>query len=307
MQPSITSRPLAGGVDLRRASDFILSLGGPLAGHWHIGDFWWKLYQNEAFDPTRDIRLWEDSEGRLLCLAWFEEYDGVDWQLHPELERDASLRDRVQDEVLAWGAAHPERRIGEDGPELWTWGLDRGDEERIAFLAGRGFEYDTFHTLQMSRDLSAPIPDAILPDGWTVRHVGCEEEWGERVEAHRAVWRPSRVTLPAYRRLRACAGYAPKLDLVAVAPDGETVGSYALVWHDPTNRTGEFEPVGTRPAYRKMGLGKAIIFEGLRRLRDRGCETAIVYSIHDNEASTKLYDSAGFRTFNRARLYGKKL
>lgn len=64
-------------------------------------------------------------------------------------------------------------------------------------------------------------------------------------------------------------------------------------------------PVGTRPAYRRMGLGKAVIVEGLRRLRDRGCETAVVCSVHDNEASTKLYESACFRTFNRVRLYGK--
>ena len=307
MQSSITSRAFSGADDLRRAADFILALGGPVAGHWHIGDFWWKLYQNEVFDPARDLRLWEDPQGRLLALAWFEEYDGVDWQLHPELERDASQRDRIQDEILGWGAAHPERRVGEDGPELWTWALDEGDEERIAFLTGRGFKPDAFHMLQMCCDLSRPKREAPLPDGWTVRHVGGEQEWEERVEAHREVWHPSRVTLAAYRCLRACAGYTPELDLIAVSPEADTFGAYALVWHDPANRTGEFEPVGTRPAYRRMGLGRAVIIEGLRRLRDRGCDAAVVYSVHDNEVSTKLYESAGFSTFNRARLYGKKL
>lgn len=139
-----------------------------------------------------------------------------------------------------------------------------------------------------------------------MRHVGGEEEWEARVEAHREVWRPSRVTLPAYRRLRACGGYAPELDLVAEGQDGD-FGSYALVWHDRVNRTGEFEPVGTRAAFRRKGLGKAVIFEGLRRLRALGCEWAVVYSVHDNEPARKLYESIGFRTFNSAYLYGKKL
>jgi GNAT superfamily N-acetyltransferase len=122
---------------------------------------------------------------------------------------------------------------------------------------------------------------------------------------HREVWHPSKVTLEAYRRLRAAQGYDPRLDLVAVAPDGG-FGSYCICWFDPHSRTGLFEPVGTRPASRGRGLGKAVMYEGLRRLRELGARTALVLAVHDNEAARRLYESVGFKKVNAERLYGRK-
>ncbi len=105
---------------------------------------------------------------------------------------------------------------------------------------------------------------------------------------------------------RKAPGYDPRLDLVAVAPDGE-FGSYCLCWFDPQSRTGLFEPLGTRQAHRGKGLGKTVMQEGLRRLRGLGAQTAFVTAIHDNEAATSLYESVDFHTVNTERLYGKKL
>lgn len=51
-----------------------------------------------------------------------------------------------------------------------------------------------------------------------------------------------------------------------------------------------------------QGLGKAVMLEGLRRLRAFGMQTAILKTFGDNEAARSLYESVGFRTFNK--LYG---
>jgi ribosomal protein S18 acetylase RimI-like enzyme len=139
-----------------------------------------------------------------------------------------------------------------------------------------------------------------------VRHVGGEDEWPERVATHREVWHPSRVTLEAYQRLRVTPGYTPELDLVAVTPDG-TFASYCICWLDPVNRTGEFEPVGTRPAFRQQGLGKAVIAEGLRRLKAHGATDAIVYTPHYNGSAVALYESAGFRIAGSEYDYVKRV
>ena len=273
---------------------------GPPGAFWHPGDAVWGMYQNTVFDPRREVRLWEDGD-RLLGYAWLEEPDGVVMQVHPCLRGSGSL----EVEMLEWAARQTRAVYGERaGDELWTRVPE--DEPRLdALLADLGFERDPDHALKMLRTLDAPPSRHPLPDGWTVREVGGEEEWEERVEIHREVWTPSRVTLEAYRQLRVAPGYDPLLDLVAVAPDG-TFGSYCICWYDPGSRTGLFEPLGTRPACRGKGLGKAVMLEGLLRLVDLGAHTALVAALHDNEAAWSLYESVGFETANTERLYGRK-
>jgi len=114
------------------------------------------------------------------------------------------------------------------------------------------------------------------------------------------------VTLEAYQRMRRVHGYTPELDLVVVAPDG-TFASYCICWLDPVNKSGEFEPVGTRPVFRRRGLSRSVIHEGLRRLKAHGAQTAIVYTYGANQASTKLYESAGFRAIHKDYDYRKRL
>jgi mycothiol synthase len=296
-----TSRPYGGEVDLPPMLEFLSSAtsAAPPGAYWHPGDVLWGMYQNTVFDPTREVRIWEEGD-ELIGFAWLEEPDGVVTQVHPR------LRGSLESEMFDW-AAHQIRAVfGERaGDELWTRIPE--DEPRLtALLAGLGFVRDPDHALMMFRDLDGSLPRIALPDGWNVREVGGEEEWEARVEAHREVWHPSRVTLEAYRRLREAPGYDPRLDLVAVTPDG-TFGSYCICWFDPESRIGLFEPVGTRPAHRGKKLGKAVMLEGLHRLQGLGARAAAVTAIHDNESAARLYESVGFKTVNREHLYCKKL
>ena len=62
---------------------------------------------------------------------------------------------------------------------------------------------------------------------------------------------------------------------------------------------------GTHPGFQRKGLGKAVVCEGLRRMKARGMATAIVCAEYDNTAAQKLYESVGFRTVNRMCTYTK--
>ena len=88
-------------------------------------------------------------------------------------------------------------------------------------------------------------------------------------------------------------------------PDCLISRPYCICWFDPKSLTGLFEPLGTRQALRGRGLGKAVMHEGLRRLRGLGAHTALVTATHGSEPARSLYESVGFKTVNRERLYGK--
>jgi ribosomal protein S18 acetylase RimI-like enzyme len=173
-------------------------------------------------------------------------------------------------------------------------------------LLTAGFERDDGHALKLRCQLDHEVVPQQLAPGFSVRAVGGVEELPARVELHRDVWHPSKVTLPAYERLRSLSEYQPELDLVVVAPDGR-LAAYALCWLDPINQTGEFEPVGTHADFRGQGLGKAVMQEGLRRLRQHGAKAAYVTAIGGNEAARGLYESVGFATYTVERFYKQPL
>lgn len=270
--------------------------------YWHVGDLVWGIYQNTVFDPRQSVCLWENEVGELVGFAWRENH-GTTVQAAPQYRQDTVLLEQM----LAWGEMRQrEVTTREDAKPVYAVTAFEDDFPLLDLLKKHGFERDEFHMLHMQRNLSMPFVESSLPEGWIVRHVASEGEFQERVNIHRDVWHPSKVTLEAYRRMRGIAGYTPELDLVAIAPDG-TFAAYCICWLDPVNKIGEFEPVGTRSAFRGRGVGKAVMLEGLRRLQAAGMQTAIVYSVGSNTAAWRLYEAVGFRTYNRSLVYSKQL
>jgi ribosomal protein S18 acetylase RimI-like enzyme len=86
--------------------------------------------------------------------------------------------------------------------------------------------------------------------------------------------------------------YRESLDCVVEAPDGR-LAAYCLCWPDDENGVGEFEPVGTREEFRRLGLGAAVCTFALRRLHAEGLRAAIVYCV--TPPACALYESIGFR------------
>jgi predicted N-acetyltransferase YhbS len=61
------------------------------------------------------------------------------------------------------------------------------------------------------------------------------------------------------------------------------------MWYDSETDYALVEPVATIPAYRKMGLGKAAVLEGVKRCGELGAKRAYVGS------SQQFYYKIGFR------------
>jgi mycothiol synthase len=68
----------------------------------------------------------------------------------------------------------------------------------------------------------------------------------------------------------------------------------ATIWFDDLNLVGLFEPVETHEDFRRLGLARAVITEGLHRMRAAGMRTARVEHDITNAPAAALYESLGF-------------
>lgn len=309
----ITSRLFNGEQDLDALKQFITAIWAydSYRCPWHIGDLIWGMFQNTMFDPYQNIRLWQDETSTLLGFAWFDisrTAFSTSLQVHPHQSQNKELLDQM----LAWVLI----RAREDKPntsDVWQTTRDtiytdvlETDEHLHEAFARYGFVRGEPSMVHMRQSLNYALAEPVLPTGWQVRHVADEREFEERVSIHREVYHPSRVTLEAYQRMRTIPGYTPELDIAAVTPEG-TFASYCICWLDPVNKCGEFEPVGTRAAFRRQKIGQAVMREGLKRLQARGAETAIVATNYDNDAARKLYELVGFRIVATEYSYSLRL
>ena len=300
---ALESRPYSGESDLERLIDFAragTAARWPLPTYWHVGDIVWLLYAGTDFDAYNNIRLWQDS-GKLAGAAWFEPPDYL--QFDPLQGVDISLAT----EMLAW-AEQRCRELNANGELKLTATAFEGHRDRIKLLERNGYVLTDRHAARMRRSLDVPIEQPPLPAGMRLRHA-TDDDIDERVDVHRdawSVWGPSRVTNEAYRRLRTAPVYDQELDVVLETQDG-TFASYCIVWPDYDNGIGYFEPVGTRPSFAGRGLAKLVIFDALRRLKERGMHTAVVQTASINPRALALYQSCGFAVVEREYWYAKTL
>ena len=74
-----------------------------------------------------------------------------------------------------------------------------------------------------------------------------------------------------------------------------------IMWLDEANKTAEFEPVGTHPGYRRLGLGIAMLLHGTHLARATGAThmTVACLGVAGHPSARGLYYGVGFREFTR--------
>jgi mycothiol synthase len=307
------SRPYSGAADSERLRVFLTQARLRL-GHscWHVGDLVWRLFLHSIrYDLGQMLRLWEDAGGDLLGFAIVSPPTATgticfDLQVDPQ-KRGQGLEERMLDWIEAWGRETMVETVGTLSAHYSTdTGVYDDDLGQIRALQRRGFAPERREGVLLLRPLGCAVPAYSLPQGFTVRAVAGPHEVEKRAGAHRHVFHSSRITDQAYLRLMQTPGYLPELDLVAVAPDG-TFGAFCIGWLDEVNRVGEFEPVGTRSEFRRMGLAQAVLCEGLQRMEAGGAQSAVVGPVPcSEEAALRLYRSVGCYPIHRVYSYTRE-
>lgn len=179
------------------------------------------------------------------------------------------------------------------------------DESGLARWAAHGYETDpaslgdTGFWTQLNRRELTDLERPSLPKGYrfrTAADVGPEAT----VQAHVDAWSPTTYTAESYEGVRTTTGYRGDLHLLVEAPDG-TMASSTIMWLDELNRTAQFEPVGTHPEYRRQGLARAIVLQGMHLAQAAGADhtTVACLGAPGHPAARELYYGVGFRQFTR--------
>ncbi|MBX9394799.1 GNAT family N-acetyltransferase [Streptomyces sp. TRM72054] len=266
----------------------------PATGYRHIGDLAWNwcLALDRADEcPTA---IWAHDD-RTLAWGWLELPDTLMLQVDPD-------HPELADEVLAWAERTAPGPLAVDIAET---------EPHLAeALEARGYARvpdGPFMTL-LGRTLTDLPAVAPLPPGYAIRAQRDPADVAGRAAAHRAAFGSTRITTERHARMRDTWPYRPELDLVVISPAGEAV-AYCQGWYDETNGAGEFEPVGTHPAHRRLGLARAACTAVLHAFALAGAHRAVVYARGDASypVPRRLYESLGFTAYTRTRAYVRRV
>jgi ribosomal protein S18 acetylase RimI-like enzyme len=297
-------RPYRSPDDLERIKR--LSVEGRLASPWSDyptrGDIdWWLYYGSAAYDRADIVFLWEDESGATQAWMIFDP---------PEYKFDMAVAPALRGTdfeaaVSAWGEARLLERARAEGnpaPELEQFaGAD--ETARIANLEARGYTGEDYLAC-----FAQPLPAAppTLPEGYTFLERMTDACVAERAAAHIDAFHSKKMSEAAYRHFMTAPDYNPALDIVVVAPDGR-FAAYAMAWADTVSGLGYFEPVGTRHEFQRLGLGRAALREGMRRMHMLGLREALVLAEAKNTGNLAFYQAAGFRQVNMIRMYKKQI
>ena len=305
---TLTMRPYGGEAD----NDAIAHLFNTCAAFDRV-DRWMSVndvrlaFEMPSFDPTRDMRLWEDAEGNLIGIGGMrilesgEEIDASFWFcVHPNAcDRELGRQ------IIVWGEQRMREVDPKPGVRVKLLCGSRDDNKlRIALLESCGFTSERF-ILDMERSLLVPFPRPQFPEGFTLRNSQGEpdsEAWIEmRNQSCIDHWNYHAWTVDRYRYFLTDTHYKPELDLIAVAPDGK-FAAFCLCHINPAQndkigrKNGWINNLGTRRGFRRIGLGRAMLLAGLHQLKAAGMETAKLGVDADNpNGALQLYESVGFR------------
>lgn len=274
-------------------------------------------FENIRFGPCgpeyRDeddvyIRLWhkiDDDDNPCaskIVAVTFCEPSGDCWiQIHPDHRAD-------ERQLVDWiEKQRREMKCDENQERELRFYVDETDEQRKTLLAELGYEDTGFQEYNRTRSVDQPVPECQLPEGFTIRSADIEKDFTQYKKAQAAVFSHCRRMTERTAKIYSTASfYVKDLDLVAVDPQG-TFAAFCTVRIDPVSRMAELEPVGTHPDYRKLGLAKAVICEGLRRLHKYGPSLICIPGAAATEAANRLYDSVGFTKKTEVHTWRKRL
>jgi mycothiol synthase len=252
-------------------------------------------------DPARDLRVAE-VDGRLAGCAVVQlvgsetvlASDGTEafcrGHVLPE-HRGHGVGSALLGWTLARAAAHP------GAVDAWTIAHD---PDALPLLETAGFRLArTGHLMALDDPAAVPVPDwpaGIRLDTSLRGQALVDALVGAVDRAYAHLPRYRGATRDQVARLFAHPDADPALCLLAVR-DGEPVGfNFCLLEDHDGAPEGWVHDLGVAPGLRGLGLGRALLHQGIRALGDRGAARVLLGVDAANDHARQLYRRTGFQT-----------
>lgn len=271
----------------------VFLLNNHLEHSWHVArlDHWrWHFIKNCLLTaPFEQVTVaWENIDGQLAAILHPIGGAEIRLHIHPHF-RNLEL----EDEIFAYAEQHYSEETS-DGRQILYIPVFSDDTLRQVVLTRRGFTKREGWNHHYWRDLEAKLPNSPVPDGYTIRSMGDENEHPARSLCS---WRAFHADEPDsaydgdytwYQNIQSAPLYRRDLDIVAATAGGE-IAAFCTISYDDYTRSAVTVLVGSATEHWRRGLGKAVMCEGMQRLRQLGCTR--VFSTAAEGPADALYRS----------------
>lgn len=272
------------GEDYKRVRSFLLELNSV---NFPFGRWDWMISHSYLdAESLSKIGIWLDKEV-IVGLATYD--TTIDGRCFFPLK--VGYEDLMPEMI-----AYAEKHLSQDGElELLVRDGDVAFQEaaaRMGYRPSQNKDCDSVYDIDVDKIRYT------LPEGFSVT---CMKDTYDLFQYGQVLWKgfnhelngegiyaPTPEKIEVFRKEFERPNVNLEIKIAVVAPDGNFV-SYCGMWQDSALSNALVEPVATDPAYRRMGLGRAAVLEGIRRCGILGAKKAYVGS------SQQFYYNIGFR------------
>jgi len=184
-----------------------------------------------------------------------------------------------------------EHHIYEKGSKV-IFDININDVQMNDMLLDKGYTRTSSYRYSGICDLSSIRSKTALPDGFKIRET-IGNDIGSRVKLFVLATGGEETTPERYMNLMNSPSYSDAFDLVVETPDGEIV-AYCTIWNDPVSKTAILEPLACVEEQRRKGISKALLLDGMHKVKELGTKFVYVGTGGKNTTSQTLYKSVGF-------------
>ncbi len=288
------ARPLHGDADFWRVRELLVETypHTPLGFNWDVRRWDGSRFHHATPDWAERcagrVQLWETASGQLVGVVNPEGEGDAYLQVHPAFRL-------LEPEMVAWADEHLSKPNADGHRQLEIFVYDY-DAQRQQLLKNRGYTQMNYGGVVRRLRLNEKTPEPVaLASGYQLRTTEPDDLANcQRIAdlLNAAFNRNFHTAVEFQNFTRQAPCFRPALDLVAVAPDG-SFAAYVGIAYDEANRHAVFEPVCTHPQHQRRGLARALMCEGLHRLKALGAADVSV-DTGDMIPANRLYDSIGF-------------